>query len=81
MQFAEIDKQLAKLEYIEEPETRKYLDEIRRWKDALLTSLDTIKEDIDRFTNNLLHVHGDEFTTEANKYRFKTYLLKVRPET
>jgi len=78
MQFIEIDKQLAKLEYIDEPETRKYLDEIRRWKDGLLNSLDTVKEEMDRFADNLVRTHGDEFAKEANKYRFKTCLFKSR---
>jgi len=78
MQFTEIEKQLAKLEYIEEPETRKYLDEIRRWKDELLQSIDSVKSEIDKFTNNLLQAYGDDFTKEANEYIFKTYLFKSR---
>ncbi len=67
MQFAEIDKQLAKLEYVEEPETRRYLDEIRRWKDALLSSLDTVKEEMDKFADNLVRTCGDEFAKEGKQ--------------
>ncbi len=50
MEFTEIDRQLEKLAYIEEPEILFYLAEIREWKDRLQNSHEIIKEQIDDFT-------------------------------
>ena len=78
MQFAEIDKQLEKLAYIEDTEIVNYLNEIRDWKAGLVNSYVPIKTQIDNFTNELLATHQENFSLEANKHLFKTYLFKSR---
>ena len=78
MQFAEIDKQLEKLAYIEEQETVSYLTEIRSWKQDLQHSYSFIKESIDNYTKELLEAHRENFSLEANKRNFKTYIFKSK---
>ena len=78
MQFAEIDKQLEKLAYIEEQETVSYLTEIRIWKQDLQHSYSFIKEYIDNYTKELLEAHRENFSLEANKRSFKTYIFKSK---
>ena len=78
MQFTEIDKQLEKLSYIEEPETVSYLAEIRSWKQDLQHSYSFIKECIDNYTKELLEAHRENFSLEANKRNFKTYIFKSK---
>ncbi|AEA45219.1 metallophosphoesterase [Fluviicola taffensis] len=78
MRFSEIDKQLNKLAYIEEEEVVSYLLEIRTWKEGIQNSFETIKDEIDKYTKELMEIHQDNFTLEANKKSFKTYLFKSR---
>lgn len=78
MQFEEIDKQLDKLAYIEDPDTVNYLAEIKSWKHELQNSYPLIKEYIDNFTNQLLGAHPESFSVEANKHYFKTYIFKSK---
>ena len=78
MQFAEIDKQLEKLAYIEDTEIVNYLNDIRDWKAGLVNSYVPIKTQIDNFTKELLATHQENFSLEANKHLFKTYLFKSR---
>jgi serine/threonine protein phosphatase 1 len=78
MQFSDIDKQLVKLAYIEEPEIVKYLSEIRIWKEELLNSYSAIKLNIDNLCKDLLEKHQDNFSIEASKFSFKTYLFKSK---
>ena len=78
MQFSEIDKRLAKLSYIEESEIVDYLSEIREWKNELQNSYNSIKIAIDNLTNELLEVHQEKFSIEANKSNFKTYIFKSK---
>jgi serine/threonine protein phosphatase 1 len=78
MQFSDINKQLAKLAYIEEPEIVKYLSEIRIWKEELLNSYSAIKLNIDNLCKDLLEKYQDNFSIEANKFLFKTYLFKSK---
>lgn len=78
MTFEEIGKQLDKLAYIEEPALKNYLAEIREWKEQLESNYTTIKEKIDSLTGQLLQSNPANFSMEANKYAFKTYLFKSR---
>jgi serine/threonine protein phosphatase 1 len=78
MQFSEIEKQLDKLSYIEEPEIVAYLAEIRAWKNALQNSYELIKRHIDTLAKELLEKHPENFSLEANKSNFKTYLFKSK---
>ncbi|OQP49744.1 metallophosphoesterase [Niastella yeongjuensis] len=78
MPFADIDKQLEKLAYIEDREIVNYLDGIRNWKNGLLDAYVPIKAQIDQFTKGLLEAHPGNFSQEANKHLFKTYLFKSR---
>ena len=78
MQFADIEKQLDKLAYIEEPEIVSYLAKIKSWKEKLQNSYVSIKEQIDIFTNQLLETHRENFSIEANKKVFKTYIFKSK---
>jgi serine/threonine protein phosphatase 1 len=78
MPFIEIDKQLEKLAYIEEPAIVNYLAELKSWKESLQNSCKLIKEHIDNFTNRLLETHKETFNLEANKQTFKTYIFKSK---
>lgn len=78
MPFSEIDKQLSKLSYIEEPEIVAYLSDIRNWIETLQNSFETIKEQIDNFTRMLIEIHQENFSFEANKQSFKTYIFKSK---
>ncbi len=78
MPFDEIDKQLDKLLYIDEPEVKNYLAEIRKWKEELQNSYEIIKERIDIVTKNLIENHKEKFSIEANKFPFKTYIFKSK---
>lgn len=78
MQLEEIDKQLNKLAYIEDKEIREYLDGIRNWKHELQSSYVQIKSRIDLLTKDLITNHQNEFSKEANKYFFKTYIFKSK---
>ncbi len=75
MEFSEIDKQLGKLAYIEEPEIVDYLAEIRRWKEELESSYQEIKVRVDNFTTDFIKIHQDKFNAEAAKLSFKTYIF------
>jgi len=78
MPFAEIDKQLEKLAYIEDAEIVNYLNGIRNWKNELINSYVPIKAHLDDLTKELLETHRENFSLEANKHLFKTYLFKSR---
>ncbi len=78
MQFLEIDKQLAKLSYIEDAEIVNYLSEIKEWKSELQNSYNSIKIAIDHLTKELLEVHQEKFSIEANKSNFKTFIFKSK---
>jgi len=78
MPFEEIDKQLEKLAYIEEIEIKNYLAGIKKWKEELEHSYPTIKEHIDKYTQELLTTHKEGFNQEANKQSFKTFIFKSR---
>ncbi|WP_216823472.1 hypothetical protein [Niastella vici] len=78
MQFEEIDRQLDKLAYIEEPATMNYLAEIKNWKQDLQGTYPLIKKCIDDFTKRLLETHPENFSMEANKHYFKTYIFKSK---
>ena len=78
MPFADIDKQLQKLAYIEDAEIVNYLNGISIWKDDLLNSYVLIKAHIDSFTKELLETHKEHFSLEANKFIFKTSIFKSR---
>ncbi|MBO9202177.1 MULTISPECIES: metallophosphoesterase [Niastella] len=78
MTFADIDKQLEKLAYIEDAEIVNYLNDIRNWKNELVNSYVPIKAQIENFTNELFATHQGNFSVEANKHLFKTFLFKSR---
>lgn len=78
MTFEEIDKQLDKLGYIEEPVIKNYLADIRHWKAQLERDYVFIKAQIDQLAHQLLTDHPETFSREANKYDFKTYLFKSK---
>jgi serine/threonine protein phosphatase 1 len=52
--------------------------EIRSWKQDLQHCLSFIKECIDNYTKELLKTHQENFSLEANKHNFKTYILKSK---
>jgi serine/threonine protein phosphatase 1 len=64
--------------YIEDAEIVNYLNGIRNWKNELVNSYVPIKSQIDNFTKELLETHKENFSLEANKHLFKTYLFKSR---
>lgn len=78
MTLEEIEQQLNKLAYIEEPAIKSYLAGIRQWKEQLENDYTGIKERIEALTQQLLVNHPETFSVEANKYAFKTYLFKSR---
>jgi len=78
MEFSDMDKQLAKLAYIEEPEIVTYLSEIRTWKENLQNAYAIIKLNIDNICKGLIEKHQDNFSMEASKFSFKTYLFKSK---
>lgn len=78
MTFTEIDKQLAKLAYIQEEEIVSFLDDLRQWKDDLQNSLGKIKEMIDALTRTVLENNAETFNQEAGKFSFNRYMFKSR---
>ena len=80
MSFGDIDKQLQKLAYIEEPEIVAYLAELKAWKTELENTYPAIKNAIDQFTENLIQEHPDDFGMEANKASFRTFIYKSRSQ-
>lgn len=78
MPFVEIDKQLEKLAYIEEADIKNYLADIKKWKEELEQSYTTIKEHLDKYTQELLNMHAESFNQEASKQSFKTFIYKSR---
>lgn len=78
MTFEEISKQLEKLAYIEESAIKNYLAEIWQWKEELEKKYSSIKEKIDNLATQLLETKPENFSEEANKYAFKTYLFKSK---
>lgn len=78
MEFQDIDKQLSKLAFIEDIEIRSYLKEVRDWKEDLESLYPKIKENIDKFTLELLKQAKDNFSEEANKFDFKVYIFKSK---
>ncbi|WP_316771880.1 metallophosphoesterase [Pedobacter frigiditerrae] len=78
MQFADIDKQLNKLAYIEEPELVNYLAEIRIWKEELVNSYADIQLKIENLRKSLMEEHKENFSIEANKFPFKACLFKSK---
>lgn len=78
MLFTDIDKQLSKLAYIQDPEIVNYLNEIRNWKEALENAYETIQQQIDLFTRKLLKNHPENFNLEAMKQSFSTFIFKSR---
>ncbi|TCC88238.1 metallophosphoesterase [Pedobacter frigiditerrae] len=78
MQFADIDKQLHKLAFIQEAELVNYLSEIRIWKEELVNSYRDIHLKIDKLSKSLMKEHKDNFSVEANKFQFKAYLFKSK---
>jgi serine/threonine protein phosphatase 1 len=81
MSFSDIDKQLNKLAYIQEPEIVHYLAGVRSWKADLQNSFGEIKVHLDKLTSQLVETHNDHFNTEANKFPFKKYLFKSKANT
>ncbi len=57
---------------------KNYLAELKSWKENLENSYALIKEHIDDFTRNLIITHKENFSVEANKRIFKTYIFKSR---
>jgi serine/threonine protein phosphatase 1 len=78
MAFADIDKQLSKLAYIEEPEIVNYLAGIKAWKEELEGSYVAILQRVQQFAQQLLQDHGEHFSTEAGKHPCKSYIFKSR---
>lgn len=80
MSFGDIDKQLQKLAYIEEPEIVAYLAELKAWKTELENAYPAIKNAIVQFTENLIQEHPYDFSIEANKASFRTFIFKSRAQ-
>jgi serine/threonine protein phosphatase 1 len=78
MPFPEIEKQLDKFSYIDETEIVNYLSDIRKWKNTLQNSYESIKIKIDSITQVLLEKHKENFGIEANKSNLKTYIFKSK---
>jgi serine/threonine protein phosphatase 1 len=80
-QFADIDKQLHKLAYIQEAALVNYLSEIGIWKEELVNSYGDIQLKIDKLCKSLMEEHKDNFSVEANKFPFKAYLFKSKTDS
>jgi serine/threonine protein phosphatase 1 len=78
MTFSEINRQLDKLSYIHDAEVVHYLAEMRLWAENLQNEYELIKTGIDHFTTQLLNEYKDNFSTEAEKYNFKSYIFKSK---
>ncbi|MCU0439996.1 MAG: metallophosphoesterase [Raineya sp.] len=78
MSFENIQKQLEKLSYIQEPETRNYLTELENWTNDLKDSLPVILQKIKSLTQNLLEQFPEDFNQKATQYPFSTYLFKAK---
>jgi serine/threonine protein phosphatase 1 len=78
MLFSDIEKQLAKLAYIQDPEIVNYLSTIYIWKEELQNSYSPIKDQIDIFTTDFIALHQENFNAEASKLKSKTYVFKSK---
>lgn len=78
MSFENIQKQLEKLSYIQEPQTRDYLDNLEQWTHELKNSLPNILQKINTLAQDLLEQFPEEFNQKATQYPFSTYLFKAK---
>ena len=78
MEIPAIQKQLAKLHYIEDQGVRRFLDSIDHWLRQLEALTITIKTGLDAFSYELLSKHPDNFNEAANKFFFRTFLFKSK---
>lgn len=81
MDFVTIQRQLAKLDYIENQEVRAYLGEISNWTQQLEEMLPQLLTRLADFTSELQQEHGINFNIVASQYPFRTYLFKSKAGT
>ena len=78
MDFATIWKQLEKLSFVEDTDARAFLNKLENWIMALENLLTVVKDKLDLFTTDLMSKHQGEFSIEAGKFDFKTFLFKSK---
>ena len=80
MTFEEIQKQIQKLAYIQDPETVTVLAEIQIWSETLQVSLSVILQQIELLTAQLLQDSPETFVANANQFSFKNLLFKCKSQ-
>ncbi|MCO5947045.1 metallophosphoesterase [Mucilaginibacter flavidus] len=78
MDFTNIKKQLEKLSFVEDIDARTFLNRIENWTIKLENLLTPIKDKLDSFTKDLINKHKEEFSVEASKFDFKTFIFKSK---
>lgn len=78
MEFAAIRKQLEKLSFVEEAEARVFLNKLEKWITSLENLIPVLKARIDAFTLELVNTHQEQFSMEASKFDFKTFIFKSK---
>lgn len=78
MEFAAIRKQLEKLSFVEEAEASIFLNKLEKWITELENLFPVIKARIDIFTLELVSTHQEQFSIEASKLDFKTFIFKSK---
>ncbi|QEM13913.1 metallophosphoesterase [Mucilaginibacter rubeus] len=78
MEFITIRKQLEKLSFVDEAEALVFLNNVEKWITALENLIPGLKARIDLFTLELLNTHQEQFSIEASKLDFKTFVFKSK---
>ena len=77
MELTDIRKQLAKLDYIENPEVKNLLQKIDEWLEKSTEQIMRVKAAIDELAQSML-VKPDDFNLLASKYSFGRFLFMSR---
>jgi serine/threonine protein phosphatase 1 len=78
MEISSIEKQLFKLNYIQEEEVRNYLSGIQNWLLQLEELLTAIKKQLEAETKLLLEIHQENFNSVASQLEYRTFLFKCK---
>ncbi len=79
MTFEQIERQISKLRYIENPEIQAFLDKKENWSLKIQAKIPILLEQIKAKANSILEEYGNErFNEIANQYAFKVLLFKAR---
>ncbi len=78
MDFESIQKWLAKLEYLQNPKVKAFLQNIQKWLNLHEIMLEHLLDKLYVFSTVLTNTHQENFNAVASQYFFKTFLFKAK---